>query len=85
MARIKKTDIKRLLIFFFATLVYALCQMLFSIIIMKEDLWHNFHIQLSAHYIVIFTMCIADYGLLRLYTAAGRCHTYLALCYVLPG
>lgn len=39
--------------------------MLFSVILMKEDLWTNFHIQLSAHYIVIITMCIADYGLLR--------------------
>lgn len=60
----KKIDIKNLLIFFFSSLIYALCQMLFSIILMKEDLWKNFHIQLSAHYIVIFTMCIADYGLL---------------------
>ncbi|PPL02710.1 sensor histidine kinase [Parapedobacter indicus] len=57
-------NIKRLLIFFFATLIYALCQMLFSIILMKEELWHNFQIQLSAHYIVILAMCIADYGLL---------------------
>lgn len=40
--------------------------MLFSIILMKENLLHNFHIQLSAHYIVIFTMCLADYGLLLL-------------------
>lgn len=64
MARIKKTDIKRFLIFFISTLIYALCQMLFSIILMKEDLWRNFHIQLSAHYVVIFTMCLADYGLL---------------------
>ncbi|WP_256013003.1 sensor histidine kinase [Desertivirga xinjiangensis] len=31
---------------------------------MKEDLWSNFHVQLSAHYAVIFTMCIADYQLL---------------------
>jgi len=31
---------------------------------MKEDLWNNFHVQLSAHYIVILTMCLADYGLL---------------------
>lgn len=31
---------------------------------MGEDLWRNFHIQLSAHYVMIFTMCIADYGLL---------------------
>ena len=65
MAQIKNTNIRRLFIFFFSTLIYALCQMLFSIILMKEDLWNNLHIQLSAHYIVIFTMCIADYGLLR--------------------
>lgn len=64
MVHFRKIDIKNLLIFFFSTLVYALCQMLFSIILMKEDLWDNFHIQLSAHYIVIFTMCLADYGLL---------------------
>lgn len=38
--------------------------MLFSVILMKEDLWSNFHIQLSAHYIVILMMCIADYRLL---------------------
>lgn len=31
---------------------------------MKEDLWNNFPIQLSAHYIVILSMCIADYCLL---------------------
>lgn len=58
--------IKSLLIFFCSTLIYALCQMLFSIILMREDLWTNFHVQLSAHYIVILTMCIADIGLLRL-------------------
>ncbi|MDR7131500.1 sensor histidine kinase YesM [Algoriphagus sp. 4150] len=33
---------------------------------MKEDLWKNFHIQLSAHYVVILAMCMADYGLLLL-------------------
>src|SRR5690606_25754678 len=55
-----------LLIFFSSSLVYALCQMLFSIIVMKEDLWKNFHIQLSAHYVVILAMCMADYGLLLL-------------------
>jgi two-component system, LytTR family, sensor kinase len=66
MVRLQKSDTKNLLIFFFSTLTYALCQMLFSIIIMKEDLWKNFHIQLLAHYIVIFTMCLADYGLLLL-------------------
>src|SRR5690606_23398375 len=53
-----------LLIFFSSSLVYALCQMLFSIIVMKEDLWNNFHTQFSAHYVVILSMCIADYGLL---------------------
>lgn len=68
MARIKKSDIKRFLIFFISTLIYALCQMLFSIILMKEDLSRNFHTQLSAHYVVIFTMCIADYGLLLFLT-----------------
>lgn len=31
---------------------------------MKDDLWNKFHIQLSAHYIVIFTMCLADHRLL---------------------
>lgn len=62
----KKINSKRLLIFFFSSLVYALCQMLFSIIVMKEDLWKNFHIQLSAHYVVILVMCMADYGLLLL-------------------
>ncbi len=62
----KKVNSKRLLIFFFSSLVYALCQMLFSIIVMKEDLWKNFHIQLSAHYVVILAMCMADYGLLLL-------------------
>lgn len=65
MIQIKNINIKRLAIFFFSTLVYALCQMLFTIILMKEDLWRNFHIQLSAHYVVIFAMCIADYSLLR--------------------
>lgn len=64
MIQFRKIGLKNLLIFFFSTLVYSLCQMLFSIILMKEDLWANFHIQLSAHYIVIFTMCFADYGLL---------------------
>lgn len=60
----KKYNIKNLLIFLFATLLYALSQMLFSIILMKEDLWYNFPIQLLSHYIVIFSMCIADYILL---------------------
>lgn len=60
----KKYNIKHLIIFFFATLLYALCQMLFSIILMEEDLWKNFHIQLFSHYIVILSMCIADFLLL---------------------
>ena len=60
----KNKIIRKTSIFFFSTVIYALCQMLFSIILMKEDLWNNFHIQFSAHYIVIFTMCIADYRLL---------------------
>lgn len=64
MIQFRKINLRNLLIFFFSTLIYALCQMLFSIILMKEDLLNNFHIQLSAHYIVIFTMCLADYGLL---------------------
>lgn len=66
MIQIKRINIKRLVIFLCSTLIYALCQMLFSIIVMKEDLWRNFHIQLSAHYVVIFAMCMADYGLLIL-------------------
>lgn len=65
MAQIKKINIRRLFVFFFATLIYALCQMLFSIILMKEDLWNNLHMQLLAHYIVIFSMCMVDYWLLR--------------------
>jgi two-component system LytT family sensor kinase len=65
MVQIKKIGAKNLLIFFFSTLIYALCQMLFSIILMKEDLWRNFYIQLLSHYMVIVFMCIADYLLLR--------------------
>ena len=64
MVRINIKGVKNLLIFFFSTLIYALCQMLFSIILMKEDLWNNFHIQLISHYLVIVTMCAADYLLL---------------------
>lgn len=58
--------LKYMLIFFFATLLYALCQMLFSNMLMKQDLWSRFHIQLSAHYLVVFIMCLADYLLLVL-------------------
>lgn len=64
MVQIKKINIKTLLIFFFSTMIYALCQMLFSIILMKEDLWSNFHIQLLSHYTIIVIMCLADYLLL---------------------
>lgn len=60
MIQIKKINIKHALIFLFATLLYALCQMLFSAIMMKEDLGDKFLIQLLSHYVVIFTMCIAD-------------------------
>lgn len=56
--------VKHILIFFFSTLLYALCQMLFSSMLMKEELWSRFHIQFSAHYLVVLTMCIADYVLL---------------------
>ena len=65
MIQLKKIGIRNLLVFFSSTLIYALCQMLFSIILMKEDLWNNFHIQLFSHYLVIVTMCIADLLLLR--------------------
>jgi len=65
MVQLKNLGIKNLLIFFFSTLIYSLCQMLFSIILMKEDLWDHFHIQLFSHYLVIVTMCIADFLLLR--------------------
>lgn len=63
MATVKQYRVKNLLIFLFSTLTYALCQMLFSNIILKENLWNNFHIQLLAHYAVVLTMCIADYRL----------------------
>lgn len=65
MVHIKKTGLRSLPIFFFSTVIYALCQMLFSIILMKEDLWHNFHIQLLSHYMIIATMCASDYFLLK--------------------
>lgn len=60
----KRYNVKHLLIFLFSTLLYALCQMLLSNILMEDDLWSHFHIQLSAHYVVVFTMCAADYRLL---------------------
>ena len=64
MKQIKKINIKHAFIFLFATLLYALCQMLFSAILMKEDVGDNFFSQLSSHYILILIMCIADYILL---------------------
>lgn len=64
MIKIKKINFKYALIFLFATLLYALCQMLFSAILMKEDLGDNFFTQLSSHYILILIMCIGDYILL---------------------
>lgn len=64
MIKIKKINFKHALIFLFATLLYALCQMLFSAILMKEDLGDNFFTQLSSHYILILIMCIGDYILL---------------------
>jgi two-component system LytT family sensor kinase len=64
MPQVKGYNIKLFLIFFFSTLLYALCQMLLSNIVMEDDLWRKFHIQLTAHYIVVFTMCVADYNLL---------------------
>lgn len=65
MVQTRKINTKRLIIFFTSTLVYALCQMLFSIILRVEDSWKDFHIQLWAHYVIIIIMCIADYILLR--------------------
>ena len=64
MIHAERLNVKRGLIFFFSSLLYALCQMLLSNIVMEDDLWKNFHIQLSAHYIVVFAMCVADYQLL---------------------
>ncbi|MDR1202399.1 MAG: histidine kinase [Tannerellaceae bacterium] len=64
MNRIKKPNIKYAIIFLFATLLYALCQMLFSTILMGEDPSNNFFSQLASHYVVILTMCVGDYILL---------------------
>ena len=65
MALSEKINVKTLFIFFCSTLIYALCQMFFSIILMKEDLWSNLPAQVVSHYVVIVTLCIADYLLLR--------------------
>jgi len=64
MIRIGNIKWNNVLVFLFATLLYALCQMLFSIILMGEDLWCNLFIQLISHYTVIITLCLADYILL---------------------
>lgn len=63
---IKRINFKHALIFLFATLLYALCQMLFSAILTQDDVWENFLFQLSSHYGVIIIMCMAD-GLLLLF------------------
>lgn len=38
--------------------------MLLSNIVMQDDLWEKFAVQLTAHYVVVLTMCVADYNLL---------------------
>lgn len=40
--------------------------MLLSNIVMQDDLWGKFAVQLTAHYVVVLTMCVADYNLLLL-------------------
>lgn len=64
MIKNRKINIKHALIFLFATLLYALCQMLFSTILMEEDPSNDFFSQLASHYVVIITMCVGDYMLL---------------------
>lgn len=66
MDKLKKSHITHLLIFLSATLLYALCQMLFGSIMIGENLRGDFVGQLFSHYVVIIAMCIADYGLLYL-------------------
>ena len=57
-------NVKHIFIFIFSSLLYALCQMLLSNIVMQDDLWEKFAVQLTAHYVVVLTMCVADYSLL---------------------
>lgn len=57
-------NFKHIFIFIFSSLVYALCQMLLSNIVMQDDLWRKFAVQLTAHYVVVVVMCGADYNLL---------------------
>lgn len=64
MRRITGLSVNHVFIFIFSSLLYALCQMLLSNIVMEDDLWKKFAVQLTAHYIVVFTMCMADYNLL---------------------
>lgn len=64
MRQIRGLSVNHVFIFIFSSLLYALCQMLLSNIVMEDDLWEKFAVQLTAHYIVVFTMCMADYNLL---------------------
>lgn len=64
MTRAGNIEWKNVLIFILATLLYALCQMYFSIILMGEDLFGNFSVQFTSHYTVIISMCAGDYILL---------------------
>lgn len=63
-SQISGFNVKHVFIFIFSSLLYALCQMLLSNIVMQENLWEKFAVQLTAHYIVVVTMCVADYNLL---------------------
>lgn len=64
MRQVTGLRVNHVFIFIFSSLLYALCQMLLSNIVMEDDLWEKFAVQLTAHYIVVFTMCMADYNLL---------------------
>lgn len=64
MIQVENIKWNNILIFLFATLLYSLCQMFFSIILMGEDLWHNLFVQFVSHYTVIMILCLADYALL---------------------
>lgn len=63
-SQISGFNVKHIFIFIFSSLLYALCQMLLSNIVMQDDLWEKFAVQLTAHYVVVLTMCVADYNLL---------------------
>ncbi|KAA0992742.1 sensor histidine kinase [Dyadobacter aurulentus] len=64
MRQVTGLRVNHVFIFIFSSLLYALCQMLLSNIVMEDDLWEKFAVQLTAHYIVVLTMCMADYSLL---------------------